>query len=452
MRMGNVEQTRKIVLALLLGGMVFGVSWLALDFSQSALLGLIVVLVALWSNEALPMAVVSLLPIVMFPAFGITDTKTTALNYANPIVYLFFGGFLLAIAVEKSGLHRWMAHHLLALFPKSAKGVIFALAFTSALLSSLLSNTTTTLLLISMGLFLSDKPSVRMRYLLAIAYGASVGGIITPVGTAPNLILLGIVGEHNLPQIPFMQWVMMVAPLAAAMLVFMGWLLGLGLGDEPSHAGDTHPPLTRDQSKVLALLGILMGLLFINAPIKPYWNGLGLAEEGIMLAFGLVLFAPGLNLLDWNEDKAKVPFRIMFLFGAGFAIAKAFSQTGLADVTAQSLGVMGSLEMWMILLCIGALITFTTEITSNTALISVMLPVIYSFAQQNHLDPTLLMMVATICASYAFMLPIATPPNAIVMSSGVIRVKDMARYGFVLNLSGIVLIVLFAHFYWRYFI
>jgi len=243
-----------------------------------------------------------------------------------------------------------------------------------------------------------------------------------------------------------------VAPLAVAMLIVMGWLLGLGLGSEPSHASDSHPPLSVPQRKVLGLLGLLMALLFVNAPIRPYWDGLGLAEEGIMLAFGLVLFAPGLNLLEWNEDKAKVPFRIMFLFGAGFAIAKGFSDTGLADVTAQSLGVMGTLAPWMILVCIAALITFTTEITSNTALISVMLPVIYSFSLQNHFDPMLFMMVATICASYAFMLPIATPPNAIVMSSGVIQVRDMARYGFVLNLAGIVLIVLFAHFYWRYLI
>lgn len=450
--MNTAEQNTKLLIALGLGGIAFAIAMMGLDFPQSALLGSIVVLVALWSNEALPMAVVSLLPIILFPSFGITDTKTTAMNYANPIVYLFFGGFLLAIAVEKSGLHRWMAYHLLNLFPKSAKGVIFALAFTSALLSSLLSNTTTTLLLISMGLFLSEIPRIQMRYLLAIAYGASIGGIITPIGTAPNLILLGILGEHALPAIPFVQWVAMVAPLAVLMLVFMGWILGLGLHNEPSHARESHPPLTQPQTKVLALLGILMAVLFINAPIKPYWNGLGLAEEGIMLAFGLILFFPGLNLLEWNEDKTKIPFRIMFLFGAGFAIAKAFSDTGLADVTAQSLSVLGTLSPWIILLAVAALITFTTEITSNTALISVMLPVIYSFSIQNHFDPMLFMMVATICASYAFMLPIATPPNAIVMSSGVIRVKEMARYGFVLNLAGIVFIVAFAHFYWRYLI
>lgn len=450
--MNTSEQSKKLAIAIFMALIVFGIAFVFLNAVQAALLGTIVLLVALWSNEALPMAVVSLLPIILFPSFGIIDTKTTALNYANPIVYLFFGGFLLAIAVEKSGLHRWMAHHLLNLFPKSAKGVIFALAFTSAMLSSLLSNTTTTLLLMSMGLFLSSVPKIQMRYLLAIAYGASIGGIITPVGTAPNLILLGILGEHSLPVVPFVQWVVMVAPLAFMMLGMMGWVLGIGLANEPSHASESHPPLTPPQRKVLTLLGVLMGILLINAPIRPYWNGLGLAEEGVMLTFGLLLFLPQLNLLDWVEDKGKIPFRIMFLFGAGFAIAKAFSDTGLADATAQSLGMLGTLAPWMIILAIAALITFTTEITSNTALISVMLPVIYSFSIQNHFDPILLMMVATISSSYAFMLPIATPPNAIVMSSGVIKIKEMAKYGMVLNIIGIILIVLFANFYWKNFI
>lgn len=275
---------------------------------------------------------------------------------------------------------------------------------------------------------------------------------MTPIGTAPNLILLGLLGEKALPAIPFIDWVFMVAPLAVLMLIVMSVFLGFGIKNVSSELGTVHPPLSGDQFKVLSLLGILMSLLFINAPIKPYWNGLGLSEEGIMLAAGLILFVPGMKLLEWNEDKAKIPFRIMFLFGAGFAIAKAFSETGLADITAHSLSGLAVMEPWLIILCIATLITFTTEITSNTALISVMLPVIYAFSVQHHQDVTLMMLVATICASYAFMLPIATPPNAIVMSSGVMKVSEMIRYGFFLNLVGIILIVLFAHFYWRYMV
>lgn len=446
------SQMSRFLLACLIAVVAFSMAWVWLTMTQALLVGSITLLVALWTNEALPMGAVSLLPLILFPGFGIIDTKTTAVGYANPIVFLFLGGFMLAIAVEKSGLHRWMAHHLLGLFPSNAKGVIFALALTSALLSSVLSNTTTTLLMISMGLFLSDIPKIQVRYLLAIAYGASVGGVITPIGTAPNLILLGLLSEHSMPAIPFVEWIILVAPMAFLMLIIMSWILGFGLENEPSQASESHPPLSVPQKKVLILLIGLMSVLLLNAPIQAYWNGLGLAEEGVMLGFGLMLFAPKMNLLDWEEDRAKIPFRIMFLFGAGFAIARAFSDTGLADLTAQSLGALGSLSPWLILLAVATLITFTTEITSNTALISVMLPVIYSFTIQNHLDPMLFMMVATIASSYAFMLPIATPPNAIVMSSGIMNVKEMARYGFILNIIGIVLIVLFATFYWRYVI
>ncbi|WP_321777997.1 SLC13 family permease [Sulfurimonas sp.] len=183
--------------------------------------------------------------------------------------------------------------------------------------------------------------------------------------------------------------------------------------------------------------------------MKPFWGGLGLSEAGILLSMGLLLFMPPFNVLDWTDDKAKIPFRIMFLFGAGFSIAKAFSGTGLADEVASYLIVMTSLPPMLLLLSVAMLITFTTEITSNTALISIMLPVIYSVAEQTGINSTLFMMVATLCASYAFMLPIATPPNAIAMSSGAVDVKSMVRYGVVLNFIGIILIVLIAEFFFK---
>lgn len=187
----------------------------------------------------------------------------------------------------------------------------------------------------------------------------------------------------------------------------------------------------------------------LNAPIRPYWNGLGLSEAGILLGFGLLLFAPPFTILEWMDDKAKVPFRIMFLFGAGFSIAKAFSVTGLADEIASYLMILTQQPPMLIILSVAVLITFTTEITSNTALTSIMLPVIYSVAELSGVNTTLFMMVATVCASYAFMLPIATAPNAIAMSSGAVNVKSMLRYGIVLNLAGIFLVVMIAEFFWK---
>ncbi len=439
----------KILAAFSIAFVAFGISMFVFTVQQSALMGCIAFLVTLWTNEALPLGVVSLLPIVLFPAFGIIDTKMTAVNYANPIIYLFFGGFLLAIAVEKTNLHLHVANKLLNIFPATPRGMIFSLAITSGLLSSILSNTTTTLLLISIAIFLTDNVKLKMRFALAIAYGASIGGILTPIGTPPNLILLGIMHEHNMQLIPFFQWMLMVAPLCVLMLISVGFLLSYGVNNIQIQTEIQNNILNKSQKKVMYLMLGLILVLLVNAPIRPYWDGLGMSESGILLGFGLALFMPPFHILNWNEDSKKIPYAIMFLFGAGFSIAKAFAQTGLADEVASYLLSMTHLSPLLLLLSVAVLITFTTEITSNTALISIMLPVIYSVAEQSGINTTLFMMVATLCASYAFMLPIATPPNAIAMSSGAVSVKDMIKYGIVLNLLGIFFIVLTAEYFWK---
>jgi sodium-dependent dicarboxylate transporter 2/3/5 len=327
--------------------------------------------------------------------------------------------------------------------------MIFSLALTSGLLSSILSNTTTTLLLMPIALFLSDAVKLKMRFALAIAYGASVGGIITPIGTPPNLILLGIMNEHHMEILPFFKWVWMVAPLSLIMMSVVSLLLGIGVKNMPIVRERKKHILDKNQKKVSFILLSLVFLLLVNAPIKPFWNGLGLSESAILLGAGLLLFIPPFSILKWDEDSSKIPYQIMFLFGAGFSIAKAFSASGLADEVASYLLTMTHVTPILLLFLVASLITFTTEITSNTALISIMLPVIYSVAQQAGINTTLFMMVATICASYAFMLPIATPPNAIAMSSGVVNVKSMIRYGFFLNLIGIFFIVIIAEYFWK---
>lgn len=442
------NDVKKIGLAILLGIIAFVLGSFVLTTQQSLLVGVLVLLVTLWTNEGLALGVVSLLPIVLFPTFGILSTKETTLNYAHPIIYLFLGGFMLAIAVEKTGLHTWIADKVLAVFPNSARGVIFSLTITSGLLSSILSNTTTTLLLIAIALYLSDDPKLKLRFALAIAYGASIGGILTPIGTPPNLILLGVMQENGMAPIPFFQWMWMVAPLSILMAVFVSFTLSLGVGDQPIVRAIEHKAMTADQKKVMSVLASLMALLLFNAPIQPYWSGLGMSEPVILLSAGLLLFAPPFRLLVWMEDKEKIPYRIMMLFGAGFSIAMAFGSTGLADEIASYIVSLTDLAPILLLLVVASIVTFTTEVTSNTALISIMLPVIYAVAEQTGMDTRLFMMVATLCASYAFMLPIATPPNAIAMSSGVVDVKTMARYGLVFNIVGIALIVLIAKFFW----
>lgn len=442
------SQTKKILLAILLGSISFGIMIAFFSVQQSFMVATIVLMVTLWTNEGLPLAVVSLLPIVLFPALGVLSTKETSINYANPIIYLFLGGFMIAIAVEKTGLHKVIASRMLNLFPSSVRGIIFALIITSGLLSSVLSNTTTTLLLLPIALFLTEDARLKMRLALGIAYGANIGGILTPIGTPPNLVLLGIMEEMGMEAIPFAQWMYMVAPLVFVMFISVGFILSLGVKNLHIEEDISNKPLDVNQKKVLYILLGLIAILIVNAPIKPYYHGLGLSEPGILLATGLLLFAPPFSILEWMTDKENIPFRIMFLFGAGFAIAAAFTKTGMAAEVASYLVSFSTLPILLFLLLLAAMVTFTTEITSNTALISIMLPVLYQVAEQTGLNATLIMLVATICASYAFMLPIATPPNAIAMSSGVITIKRMATYGLLFNIMGILFIVSIANLFW----
>jgi len=224
--------------------------------------------------------------------------------------------------------------------------------------------------------------------------------------------------------------------------------LSIGVGTVKIERELIHKTMTKEQKQVMLVLGSLLLLLLVNAPIRPYWNGLGMSEPVILLSAGLLLFAPPFRLLEWMTDKDKIPYRIMLLFGAGFSIAAAFSATGLADRVASFIVDFTILAPLLLLLVVATIITFTTEVTSNTALISIMLPVIYSVAEQTHINASLFMMVATLCSSYAFMLPIATPPNAIAMSTGAVDVKTMAKYGAFFNIVGILLIVMMAQLFW----
>lgn len=410
------------------------------DEVQARLIGVVVFLVAMWTNEALPLGVVSLFPIILFPAFDILSTNATTANYSKSIIFLFLGGFLLAIAVEKIGLHKVIAHKLLNIFPSSVRGIIFALAVTSAILSSLLSNTTTALLLMPIALFLTDTIKLKIRFVLAVAYGASIGGIITPIGTPPNLILMGFLEQNQLETLTFVTWMFKTLPLAMIMLLIVPYVLSLGATHLSIENQVSDKKLNSEQKKLLQILALLVVVLFVNSFFK-------LSEAGILLGFGLAMMFPKIGFLEWNDSR-KIPFDIMFLFGAGFSIASAFSGTGLAQTISELLLGLTQLNPIVLILIVAAMVTFTTEVTSNTALISIALPIIYSLGLASNIDTTLILMVATICASYAFMLPIATPPNAIAMSSKVLSIKDMASYGIVFNIIAIFSTVFIAMVWW----
>jgi len=442
---------KKLFITALITAIIFIISTLFFNTHHSIILAIIGMLVTLWTNEALPLGVVSLLPILLFPSFDILSTNEVTSNYSKSIIFLFLGGFLLAIATEKTGLHKVIANKLLSIFPNTTKGVIFSLSFTSALLSSVLSNTTTALLLIPIAMFITDEIEIKKRLILAVAYGASIGGIITPIGTPPNLIYLGFLDDKSMQGINFIKWFLLTVPLAVVMLIFMGFILSYGY-NKSLKLDIKNYSLSSEQKRLSFILISLILLLLINSPIKPYYSGLGLNEKLILLGFGVLMFIPKIGFLTW-EDSKKIPFEIIFLFGAGFSIAMAFSNSGLASVIANYLNNFSSLSPYLLILVVATFITFTTEITSNTALISIALPIIYALTQNTpQINPEILLMTATIAASYAFMLPIATPPNAIAMSSKALKVKDMIKFGIIFNILGIITLSLFAYFLWNRFI
>jgi sodium-dependent dicarboxylate transporter 2/3/5 len=426
------KNVKNLLISLILAFVGYFLALGIFNDTQSRLIGMVVLLVSLWTNQAIPMGVVSILPIVMFPLLGILDTNSTTANYSKSIIFLFLGGFLLSIAVEKIGLHKIMANKLLSYFPRSPRGIIFALSITSALLSSVLSNTTTALLLMPIAIFFTDITKLKIRLVLAVAYGASIGGIITPIGTPPNLILMGFLESHSIESLSFIVWMLKTFPLAMIMLVIVSYILSIGVNNliiDTSMVQTNY--LSIDQRRLTYILVALVVVLASNSI-------LGLNEAGILLGFGILMFIPKIGFLEW-EDTKKIPYEIIFLFGAGFSIAKAFGSTNLAQEISSMLLGLTSLEPFLLILLVAALVTFTTEVTSNTALISMALPIIYSLGQSANLDTNQILMVATICASYAFMLPISTPPNAIAFSYKVLKITDMVKFGFFFNILAVLL-------------
>ena len=439
---------RPIIYAIVIGLAFYFLALITFNTTQSNLIGLVAFLVTLWTNEGLSLGVVSLLPIILFPSFGILDLNHTTPNYSKSIIFLFLGGFMLAIAIEKIKLHEYFSAKLLSFFPKTPTGIIYALAITSALLSSILSNTTITLLLMPIAMFLSENIKLKTRFLLATAYGASVGGILTPIGTPPNLILLGFLEDKGLPIIEFGQWVYMMLPIVGIMILVIPWLLSFGIKDESvDKITKDIPRLNSEQTRLYIIMGLLAFILVLNTFTKQL-IGFALNEKIILLGFGLLMFMPKIGFLTW-EDTRNLPYEIIFLFGAGFSIAKAFGGTGLASQIAHKLSFISNMPLFWMFLLVAFVVAFSTEVTSNTALTSIAIPIFYEFAKDMpEGQGMLLLMVATVSASYAFMLPIATPPNAIIMSSRVIPVGQMAKIGFKANIIGILLITIIAYLLW----
>ncbi|TQR29551.1 anion transporter [Campylobacter sp. MIT 99-7217] len=428
--------------------------YLHASFKVSVLLSIVAFLVTLWTNKALPIGVVSLLPIILFPSFGILDTHSATANYANPILFLFLGGFMIAAATEKIGLHKVIAKTFLDKFPKTPKGVISALALACVLLGSALSNSTVALLLLPVAMSISEDPFLRTRFLLAIAFAASISGITTPIGSPPNLIYLGFLESSGLESIGFATWIFMMLPLTLLMLVAMVKILSRNTKDmQLDLRAFEDVKINKKHKRMLFFLLALLVVLFLNSPIKPLYNGLGLNENLILLSFGLMMFLPKIGFLTWNDSKS-IPYELIFLFGASFCIATAFSQSELGGAFEEFFLLFKDTPFIFFILfaCFWAIIL--TSFLSTTALIAIILPII-NVATGGFLTEeqrVLSMLVMTICASFSFIVPISTPPNALVFAQGGISAWDMAKYGFLLALAGVFFVAIFALVYWRWFI
>jgi len=325
------------------------------------------------------------------------------------------------------------------------------LSITSALLSSILSNTTITLMLMPVALYLSENIKLKIRFLLATAYGASIGGILTPIGTVPNMFLLGYLEKSELPAIGFGEWIYMMFPLVVIMLTIIPWLLSLSVKNESVEGigKEIIPPLTKTQKRLYGVIVALAVALLISTLLKQFF-GFVLSDKLILLGFGLLMFIPKFGFLDW-DDTRNIPYEIIMLFGAGFSIASAFKSTGLASDIATKLSFIADMPLFGMFIVVALFVAFSTEVTSNTALTAIAIPIFYEFAIDMPADQgRILLMTATVAASYAFMLPIATPPNAIVMSSRVIPIAEMAKVGFKANLIGIFVLACVAYFLWGF--
>ena len=422
-----------------------------------------------WATEAVPIAVTALLPLVCFPLLGIATIQNTAAPYANKVIYLFLGGFIVAFAMQRWNLHKRIALTVLQHAGGNGRSLVGGFMLASAVISMWVMNTSTTMMLLPIAISiitvihnsvagLNDKAKEDFQYslLLGVAYGATIGGMATLVGTAPNALLAAFMLENYGTEIDFASWMLVGLPLSALMLP-LAWLTltrwvfkvdfktsGEGraaLRKMKDEMGRITVPETR-----VGIVFILMAATWVLRPLLIKLPGLGaLDDSGIAMAGAIALFlVPSGDksdplLLRWHYAE-KLPWSVLILFGGGLTLASAVTRTGLAEWLGSALQAVGMLPLAVIVIIAAAMIVFLTELTSNIATTATFLPVVGAIAIESGFDPIVLAVPVTFAASCAFMLPVATPPNAIVFGSGMLTIPKMVRAGMLLNIVGIVLV------------
>jgi solute carrier family 13 (sodium-dependent dicarboxylate transporter), member 2/3/5 len=431
-----------------------------------------------WVTEAVPIPVTSLLPIILFPMSGALSIGETSASYGHPMVFLYMGGFILALAIEKWNLHKRIALFTIASVGGRADRIILGFMLATFLLSMWISNTATTMMMLPIALAVagqygrtdaqqdaSDKKiaksvskhaSFGLPLMLGIAYSASIGGISTLIGTPTNAMLAAVVRDIFDREINFAKWMTISLPIAIVLL-FIAWAYlvkivfpvsqakAVSSYDEIKKELRALGKITPDEKKVIIVF-FLTAFSWITRSFLLQKLIKGIDDTVIALFAAAVLFLipsseKGRQLMDW-KTATKLPWGILILFGGGLALAEGFQTSGLAAWMGESLKLLDNVSFIVILFAVSAMVNFLTEVTSNVATASILLPILASVAVVMGVHPYPLMIAATLSASCAFMLPVATPPNAIVFSSGYISIGQMVRAGFILNVISILVIVL----------
>ena len=450
----------------------------------------VAILMALWwVTEIVPLAITSLLPIFLFPVLGIMNGKDVSSTYFNHVIFLFIGGFLIALAIQKWNLHKRIALKILLFVGTGPARILLGFMLATAFLSMWISNTATTMLMIPILISIiteleeiNSKEKVKhysIGLLLSIAYSASIGGIATLVGTPPNLSFARIFNIYfpNAPDISFATWFFYAFPIVVVMFVIAWVYLYLVFVKRESNWKSLKKQNLIDsyknlgswsyEEKVLMVIFVSLALLWffradiIIGSIKLYgWQNIfknpSYFNDGtVAIAIGVILFLipskqeKGKFIMDWKTAES-IPWEIILLFGGGFALATGFKESGLSLWFGEQLIWLKNVHPFFIILTIAFLVTFLTEITSNTATVETFLPVLAGLAMSIEINPLLFMLPATIAGSLAFMLPVATPPNAIVFGTKRLPMIEMSKTGFFLNIVGIIIVTLATYYFGTY--
>ncbi|MEQ8435538.1 MAG: DASS family sodium-coupled anion symporter [Oceanicaulis sp.] len=428
-----------------------------------------------WATEAIPVAATAFAPIVILPLAGVASIAEAAGPYANPIIYLFLGGFVIALAIERCGLHRRIAFSIFAVIGADARFIVAGFMVAAAFVSMWISNSSTTLMLLPIAVSVvtvisETMPELDARerrnfgacLLLGLAYAATIGGLSTLVGTPPNAFLAGFMQETYGVEMGFARWMMVGLPVALCLLP-MVWLMLVRVifpvGFRASGAAMTHIHELRGNLGKMSKAEVRTTLLFLalvvswvfREPIQALTGLTGLTDAGVAMAAAMSAFLipsgkANRALVVW-EDMSRLPWGVLILFGGGLALASAVASSGLALWIGQQLSPLGAVNIVLLIIAATAMVIFLTELTSNLGTAATFLPVIAAIAVETGQDPLVFVIPVTLAASCAFMLPVATPPNAIVFSSGLVSIPQMVRAGFWLNIISVVLLSLVA-LYW----